>query len=670
MAEKVRLIMEADNSQHVKAVKDVQNAHVSLNATVVKNQKREKGLIEDIESALTELEASKKKAYDVKSIEKHNQKIAEAKQSLKEYNEAGVKTAQTTESMTQKMTKWVVGLGGALVALRALKDLFMSTTAGINSFNIAGVAARQVFSNLVSGAKDLTTGLRDVISAQRELNKLRLEDLKIERASIQEMTAYKDALIQGHDQMLTTAERIKAYDDAIQHLDNSIRLQKKNVTDELAAVDKLINAQTIPSEKLLIKHARLMMQLDELDKRQSSGLNEVMSMRSGLIKKGIDDRQKMEEDAVKELIRLDNENTKERAVGWKAYTAAEKALQEARNETRKELAESENGQIGIWDRIIAKTSESQEIIGEILDISDERERERMEAEIEAIIAAEELKREVIEETDRIRLELIQDSTQATLEAINLLDVIQQAGYNRELARLDQFTQIRLDAAGNDVEKRMEIQQEYEDRKAKLDEEADAKAKKLRLAALLAEKAAAIATIIIEFLIAKAKAIAALPLTLGQPITGLLTGQMIITLAAVAASTAAGVIANGFAEGGWTGKGGHRDKTGERVAGIVHEEEFVIKRGPAAKHREILEAINRDDKRALMLSMGNIPEMAVASPNVLVNSSIENSGPNSRLDKLINENRRLNTQIANATSIQDLGKKRIVKRGNHVRIINS
>jgi hypothetical protein len=42
---------------------------------------------------------------------------------------------------------------------------------------------------------------------------------------------------------------------------------------------------------------------------------------------------------------------------------------------------------------------------------------------------------------------------------------------------------------------------------------------------------------------------------------------------------------GFADGGWTG--GQRGKP----RGIVHGEEFVVRAGPAARHRELLEAIN-------------------------------------------------------------------------------
>jgi len=51
----------------------------------------------------------------------------------------------------------------------------------------------------------------------------------------------------------------------------------------------------------------------------------------------------------------------------------------------------------------------------------------------------------------------------------------------------------------------------------------------------------------------------------------------------------------FAKGGWTGDGGDRDETGERVAGVVHEKEFVVKKGPANKFRDVLEAINKEEK---------------------------------------------------------------------------
>ncbi len=648
MAEKVRLIMEADNSKHIKAIKEVQQAHDSLNKTVVKNSKREKGLIEDIEGALNELEEGKKKAYSVKEIEKYNQKIATAKRELKEYNEAGVKVVKTQESMMQKMTKWVLGLGAAAVAMKAVKEVIMATTVGINAFNIAGAATKQVLLNLVTGTGRWHDGLKNVIAAQKELNNLRLGDLIYKRAAIKEQNEYNKSLIDAHDQTKTQIERIKAYDEAIVHLDNSINLQKKSVEKQLKATKEMIDQEKAPSEELLMRYANLTIQLDELDRKRSSGLKEVMSMRSGLIKSETDKQIKAEEDAVKELKRIDDEDTKERLAGMKVYMKAEKDYNELKNKYREVLAKEDYGYVGIWDTIIAKTQKSQETIGEILEESDKKQvawaKEEAKAKIEALekeLAAQEAVAE--------KKEFLIDSVQEiSAQSIELIATLQNNSYQKELDHLNSMTELKLKMAKSD-EQRALILQQAEEKKLELEEKYAKRRKVLALAQATIDTAAAVV-----------KALVSIPPNV----------PLSIAVGIIGALQMATIAATKFAEGGWTGKGGQRDETGERVAGIVHEEEFVTRRGPAAKYRDVLEAINKDDRRALALSMGNIPEVVAASPSIFVNSMVDNSGSNSRLDKLIDENRRLNKQIANTTSIQDMGNKKIIKRGNRVKIINS
>jgi hypothetical protein len=66
---------------------------------------------------------------------------------------------------------------------------------------------------------------------------------------------------------------------------------------------------------------------------------------------------------------------------------------------------------------------------------------------------------------------------------------------------------------------------------------------------------------------------------------------------IVAATAAQIgliLSQKFADGGFTGKGSYRDETGERVAGIVHENEFVINKENTRKYRPLIEAIHNDD----------------------------------------------------------------------------
>ena len=82
-----------------------------------------------------------------------------------------------------------------------------------------------------------------------------------------------------------------------------------------------------------------------------------------------------------------------------------------------------------------------------------------------------------------------------------------------------------------------------------------------------------------------------PILVASTIATLVTGF----LAAKAASKSA---IEGFDKGGWTGNGGRLEP-----AGIVHKEEFVVKKGPAAKFRPLLEEINRGRDPFLAAGVG-------------------------------------------------------------------
>ena len=121
----------------------------------------------------------------------------------------------------------------------------------------------------------------------------------------------------------------------------------------------------------------------------------------------------------------------------------------------------------------------------------------------------------------------------------------------------------------------------------------------------------------------------------------------------------------FAKGGWTGDGSQRDETGERVAGTVHEREFVVRKGPAHRFRDVLEAINREDKRAIFNSFNRL------SPDLLGGSTInnvvvQNDGPNKRID----ETNSLLRRLSGREEIITQGNKTIIKKGSSIRIIRN
>jgi hypothetical protein len=70
--------------------------------------------------------------------------------------------------------------------------------------------------------------------------------------------------------------------------------------------------------------------------------------------------------------------------------------------------------------------------------------------------------------------------------------------------------------------------------------------------------------------------------------------------------------------------------------------------------ELVNSFNKDE----------MPQFAPVSNNVRV----ENSGPNSRLDRVISEQRKLNESLMRQSVITQVGGKKVIKTGNKVRIV--
>lgn len=78
--------------------------------------KQERGLIAEIEEALKELREMKRNAFSPEEIEKLNKKIAEAKHELRQFNEAGLNTANVQDKVTQKTGVLSTDFGRLLTA--------------------------------------------------------------------------------------------------------------------------------------------------------------------------------------------------------------------------------------------------------------------------------------------------------------------------------------------------------------------------------------------------------------------------------------------------------------------------------------------------------------------------------------------------------------------------
>ena len=134
-------------------------------------------------------------------------------------------------------------------------------------------------------------------------------------------------------------------------------------------------------------------------------------------------------------------------------------------------------------------------------------------------------------------------------------------------------QRELNAAGDNAKKREEIEKKYYKK----------------------EQALAISQAVVN---------GALAITKAQSQTGVLSFLTIPLIVAQTLAQIAVISSQKFAKGGFTGKGSKRDETGERIAGIVHENEFVINKKQTRKYRPLLEAIHKDDSLAIASAINN------------------------------------------------------------------
>lgn len=316
--EEIELRLVTNNSQAVKGVRELAAESDKLYKNNEKNQKREKGLIADIEDEMVRLQKARRDAFRIEDVEKYNRKIAEAKQGLKEYEEAGLKADQKTKSLTESIGKWALSLGGAAMALKLVKDAVLATTTGINAFNIAGAVAKQVMYNLVTGSQSLTAGLGNVIAAQKKLNELRIQD-KIDtyNAKIQ-LVLYNKALVEAKDQTRSITDRIKSYDDALAFHNKAIDIEIESARAQVKAYSDILDVSP-DNEKAKLAFIDFNTKIIDLEINRNASMKEISSMRSGMIKKEIDDELKWRTDLHNDLqkladeqIKIDEENSKKR----------------------------------------------------------------------------------------------------------------------------------------------------------------------------------------------------------------------------------------------------------------------------------------------------------------------------------------------------------------------
>lgn len=659
----IELKLVTNNAPAIKGVRELAVESQKLYTNTEKQQKRQVGLIEDIEQELGKLQEAQKKALTIEHIEKYNKKIDEAKKNLQEYNEAGVKSQKQTESWTTSIGKWALSIGGAAAILKVLKDAMMETTGAINAFNIASAVTKQLLYNLTTNASSLANGLGAVIKAQKELNALRLQE-KVDtyNAKIQQVL-YNKSLVEAHDQMKTGKERIEAYDKALAAHNKMIDLESRSVQQRLNAVTSLLN-KSPDNEKLKIEYADLQTRLLELEVRRYSGQKEVASMRSGLIKKEIQDeldwRKKLHDD----LQRLADEEIE---INKKKAEEIEKDIKE-NHKNIKELYKK------LWDEMVKQEKTDNDFdknFRQLLGISDKSLGIQTNTNWLSAIKAgqkaisEQNKTEV--DDTKSRNEQILDAAKDLAASLNqVMDEMYQNRVN-DAQRTRELAENRLQEAQNDLDAEIELykagyasnvaakQKEIEQLKAKRD-----RALKDEQKAVAAQRKYDTITQASSLITASANIYKALS-KLG-PIGVVLAIGTIATML-----TAFAVTKNQINKTTKLARGGHG-----MVNGRLHSEGGE----PFLNHVEVEQGerwgvLSRSASRKYGKVFGNMVDsfnrekLPVPKNGININNiSVQNDGPNRRLDE-VNNNLK---HIRNKEEVSVIGNMTIYKKGNTTRIV--
>jgi len=661
----VKLILTADNTQYIQKVKQAQDATQKLHDASVSGGKREKGILEEIDATLVKLQKARQKAFTYEDIARYNKKIAETKQNLQEYEQAGLKVEKQTESMTQSIGKWAAGLGIAATALNLLKTAMKDTIAGMYIFNAAGAAMKQVLYNIVTGVGNWNQGVAESIALAKQRTDLLLKD-RMEMIKAKElMREYNQLYTESIENADDGAKKIENLTKAKEKYQAAIQIEINSTKEQLAlALDALKIAPESDSAQLQV--AELYGKLQDLLGAQESGIRRISRQIAAEQTKLFADVIKVAKDSQEEIQKILDDIYKEEA------ELAKKAQEDADRETikaqqhatdlwvglQKDNAKKRKDTVGksetsFWDFIRAKTQNAQEDIGKVLDESVQKEKDLAQQKIDA---DNDVRNKKIANLEAIA-EVANSVSQFTMSLFDNEMTKAEWQADSQLRIADAKYRADINAAGNNAKQKEKIEKQYNDKRYAIELELDKKRKEIARKAAIAEKISGLFSVSINTAVAITKAMGTL-------------NPVLVALTAIAGAAQAALIAAKpvpqFAKGGWTGEGKHKDSTGERVAGVVHEQEFVVKRGPANKFRDVLEAINKDD-RSLIINKFNKLSPELLGGTTVNNVVVDNSGSNKRLDQLIQENKKLNAKLS-SESVHEYGNQRIIKKGNSTRII--
>jgi hypothetical protein len=525
-------------------------------------------------------------------------------------------------------TGLTAGLAGGI---KLVGEVIRSTNAGADRFEFflggiregMGFLARSIsnldFSNLVSGFKNAyiegkryAEALADIDDLQGALG-LQKQDIEADiirqriiaknrSLDLEQREAALDEIVRLEQLKLTKTQEVndRALDNALQNAEAVTKVDRDKIVDFVTNADLYVDK----IKEIDIVNERLKKQAEETTYAQvGDAMIQTTSMNMNKYRDAVS-KLSEEEQYYLELLKLDQALTGDKVSGIRGDVI--KALGDQKTAIN-ELAMSEEQLVRLRNSLYNELiKEEKELTTSLNKEADERQK----AAISALEASSKAQAKSIRDQGKANSENIIIDAQATstkLVEIKKQEVQEIQGadqvnaefkkeMNREVIRdaiasaeesfqivseasqvlgdiLNAQKQRELNAAGDNAEKREAIEREY----------------------FKKEQALAVAQAVIN---------GALAITKVTAQTGILSPLAIPLIVATTLGQIALISAQKFAEGGYTGDGAYRDETGERVAGIVHEKEFVLDKESTKKYRPLIEAIHEDDPAKIAAIVSN------------------------------------------------------------------
>ena len=707
----VTLVLKADNSQYVNKLKQAQTETQKLYDYTTQGAGKAVNVVERELTVLNKLQEFKRKAAK-EDLQYYNQAIEGSKKRLQMYEEeskAVSKVEKSGNSLLGSVGKWALGFASVAGAVNLLKDAFLATEQGLRALNVVGTVTKQVLYDIVKGnltsISTMAQGIALALAANKEAERIRIKQREDIVIIAKEQTRYNELYFAASDQTKTEAERLTILNQAMMQHEVLMRTKIENAEEELTGI-RMALAAAEDKTKLLDAEAQKLAEIETLRGESFMSVKRLESQRTGLIKSMSDEEVRIHKEALEAKFKQQEEFNKlslkliadydksqiesltgvdklraQRAFGLKQleefrgqmealgaltkeqedmFAALGANVQKAFLEglTKENFAKPETKNIfsDYLDKLLKpgglikpKPVEGKDefSIWSLLGINEDTEdgQKQIEALTEAkdtmISVIDEVYAKRVEDAQR-RRELLDTQIDETQQELESELELYEAGY-----------------ASNVAAKKKELAELKKQRELALKKEEEAIKKQRQFDTI--QQVSSLIT-------ASANIFKSLTLNnpAGVPIAIALIAAM---FAAFAATKSRAAQATKLAHGGSGTDTGMITGKSHATGGERFLSQVEVERGEAWGVLSIPASQKFGKVFHHMVSSfnkGQIPQ--ITTGKISNNVMVENSGPNSRLDQVVREQRKLNARLT-GDSVQEFGNMKVIRKGSTTRVIS-